>query len=257
MKEKALAFITQDADTFQLVCKGLQHAHTYTLWLTLIGGATQISANSAFSDLPEHLLVDIYRELLVQIGGFSSSTTGALITQENKYGPLADELLDSTLDFNPPSTILIFATPQLGQARRHTTPPCVQHSGHGRRSPVAFAERRQVRISCPFIVIFLFDLLTLYCCQPEPKGAKRLPAAHRNARRGHQHCPRAAGPAGLVGQHRRPGHRRDGLAHSLPRGAREHRLPPHRYRFPHARGFGVKLDHVNSFRLRSTNRTKR
>jgi hypothetical protein len=47
---------------------------------------TQISANSAFSDLPEHLLVDIYRELLVQIGGFSASTTGALITQENKYG---------------------------------------------------------------------------------------------------------------------------------------------------------------------------
>ncbi|ELR17140.1 BTB/POZ domain containing protein [Acanthamoeba castellanii str. Neff] len=60
MKEKALAFITQDADTFQL-----------------------ISANSAFSDLPEHLLVDIYRELLVRIGGFSASTTDALVTQEN------------------------------------------------------------------------------------------------------------------------------------------------------------------------------
>ena len=86
MKEKALAFITQDADTFQLVCEGLQHAHPCTLWLTLFGAATQISANSAFSDLPEHLLVDIYRELLVRIGGFSASTTGALITQENKYG---------------------------------------------------------------------------------------------------------------------------------------------------------------------------
>jgi hypothetical protein len=128
-------------------------ADAYCVWGVLYY-ATQISANSAFSDLPEHLLVDIYRELLVRIGGFSASTTGALVTQENKYDH-TDELLDFNDDLLiSSSTILIFVTPQLDQARRHTTPPCMQHSGHGRRRPVASAKRCQVRIpALPFFLI--------------------------------------------------------------------------------------------------------
>jgi putative AlgH/UPF0301 family transcriptional regulator len=82
--------------------------------------ATQISANSAFSDLPEHLLVDIYRELLVRIGGFSASTTGALVTQENKYDH-TDELLDFNDDLLISSSTILITSTRSGKATHHST----------------------------------------------------------------------------------------------------------------------------------------
>jgi hypothetical protein len=129
----------------------------------------------------------------------------------------------------------------------------MQHSGHGRRSPVASAKRRQVRISCIF-VNFLY-LLTFFVVSPNQKGRRGYPL-HIATRGGDISTVRALldqpgllvniadAATGETALHIacRAGH--ENIAFLL-------------IGKPLPRGFGVKLDHVNSFRLRSTNRAKR